>query len=134
MLHARNRQIDTLVIHALSQNTAMLRIAHAAGAAVERQGGEALARLRLPRDDLMSHIDALVEGQAAEIDYGLKRCARRVDGSIDAVDPVAGGLAAARGMAASSCAPASGPGQAGAPASGIVRPTPAVNMHGITTE
>ena len=88
VLHARNRRIDTLVIHALSENTAMLRIVRNAGASVDRDGGEAHARLRLPPDDLLSHVDQLVEGQAAELDYRFKRHARRVDGLLDAIDEV----------------------------------------------
>jgi len=84
VLHARNRRVDTLVIHALSENIAMLRIARQAGATVERDGGESEARLRLPRDNLLSHVDELVEAQAAEVDYRLKevrnRFARSGDG------------------------------------------------------
>lgn len=78
ILHARNRGLDTLVIHALSENTAMLHIAAAAGAKLERTGGDAQARLRLPPDTLGSHIEALLEDGAAEIDYRLKREARRI--------------------------------------------------------
>ena len=77
VLHARNRGVDTLLIHALSENSAMLRIARNAGASVERDGGEALARLRLPRDDLRSHLDALIESSAAEVDYRLKAQSRK---------------------------------------------------------
>jgi ribosomal protein S18 acetylase RimI-like enzyme len=88
VLHARNRQIDTLVIHALSENTAMLRIVRRAGAVIEREGGESQARLRLPPDDLLSHMDELVEGQAAELDYHFKANALRVDGLLDAIDAV----------------------------------------------
>ena len=88
VLHARNRRIDTLVIHALSDNTAMLRIVRHAGASVDREGGEAQARLRLPPDNLLSHVDAMVEGQAAELDYRFKVHARRVDGLLDAIDEV----------------------------------------------
>jgi RimJ/RimL family protein N-acetyltransferase len=88
VLHARNRHVDTLVIHALSENMAMLRIARNAGATIERDGGESQARLRLPSDDMLSHIDQLVEGQAAELDYRFKVNARRVDGWIDAIDEV----------------------------------------------
>ncbi len=88
VVHARNRHIDTLVIHALSENTAMLSIVRRAGAVVEREGGEAQARLRLPADDLLSHLDALVEGQAAEFDYRLKVQARRFDGLLEAIDDV----------------------------------------------
>jgi len=72
VLHARNLGVDTLLIHALSENTAMLRIARNAGATVQREGGEALARLQLPPDTLRSHIDAFIESSAAEMDYRLK--------------------------------------------------------------
>lgn len=88
VLHARNRQISTLVIQALSENTAMLRIVRNAGATIERDGGESLARLRLPPDDILSHVDAMVEDQAAELDYQFKVHARRVDGLLDAIDVV----------------------------------------------
>jgi RimJ/RimL family protein N-acetyltransferase len=88
VLHARNRNIDTLVIHALSENTAMLRIARNAGAEVVREGGEAQARLRLPADTLQSHLDQLVEQGAAEIDFRLKVQARRVAGVIDALGEI----------------------------------------------
>lgn len=79
VLHARNHGVDTLVIHALSENAAMLRIARQAGAVVERDGAESQATLRLPREDTRSRLDAMVEGPAAEIDYQLKRQARRLD-------------------------------------------------------
>lgn len=88
VLQARNRHIDSLVIHALSENTAMLRIVRKAGATVVREGGESQANLRLPRDDLLSHVDELIGNQAAEIDYGLKVHARRLDGLLDAIDEV----------------------------------------------
>lgn len=78
-LHARNRGVETLVIHALTENVPMLRIARRAGAVVERDGPESVARLRLPRDDVNSQLTAFVEHQAAEVDYGLKVQARRID-------------------------------------------------------
>ncbi len=77
-LHARNRHIDSLLIHALSENTAMLRIARNAGARIEREGPESQAWLRLPPDNLASQVEALVEGQAAELDFNLKVHARCV--------------------------------------------------------
>ncbi|HVK31142.1 MAG TPA: GNAT family N-acetyltransferase [Burkholderiaceae bacterium] len=86
VLHARNRGIGTLVVHVMAENTAMLKIARNAGAVVERDGGEALARLRLPPEDLRSRLDALVEDGAAEIDYHLKLQARRVSDAIDVID------------------------------------------------
>ncbi len=77
VLHARNRGIREMVIYALSENTAMLRIVRKAGATVDRDGGESCARLRLPADDLMSHLEALVEDSASEVDYRLKQGTRR---------------------------------------------------------
>jgi GNAT superfamily N-acetyltransferase len=78
MLHARNRGVETLLIHALSENVAMLKIARNAGATVVREGSESDAWLRLPPDTLASHVGELVEHQAAEIDYRLKLHARQV--------------------------------------------------------
>lgn len=72
VLHARNGNVDTLIIQALSENTAMLRIVRNAGATVHRDGSESEARLMLPPETLASHVEALVEEGAAELDYGLK--------------------------------------------------------------
>ena len=88
VLHARNRGVDTLLIHALTQNTAMLRIARSAGATVESDGGEALARLRLPPDSLRSHLDAFLESSAAEVDYRLKTQGKRVNDVIDSISVI----------------------------------------------
>lgn len=79
VLHARNRHVDTLIVHALTENTAMLRIAHSAGALIEREGPDAQAVLKLPPETLGSHVEALLERQAAEFDYGWKRQAQQVD-------------------------------------------------------
>ena len=49
VIHARNEGVDMLFIHALSENTAMLKIARNAGAMLERAGSETEAYLRLPR-------------------------------------------------------------------------------------
>jgi ribosomal protein S18 acetylase RimI-like enzyme len=73
MLHARNRGVQTIFIHALSENTAMLRLALAAGAIVEREGSESEAWLKLPPDSFVSHLDEALGAQAAELDYLLKR-------------------------------------------------------------
>lgn len=78
-LHARNRGIDHLIVHALSENVAMLKIARHAGATLGRDGADATAVLKLPPEDLSSHWSQLVETQAGEIDYGLKLQAARLD-------------------------------------------------------
>jgi RimJ/RimL family protein N-acetyltransferase len=88
VLHARNRGVDTLVIHALSENTAMLRIARNAGAQIEREGPESEAKLRLPPEDFVSRVGALVEERAAELDYQLKVQARRMDELLDTISEV----------------------------------------------
>lgn len=92
VLHARNRHIDTLIVHALSENTAMLRIARAAGAGIDREGGDSEAVLKLPPETLGSHMEALLERQAAEFDYNWKRNARRVSDLLDMLADVREGV------------------------------------------
>lgn len=87
-MQASNRHVDTLYIHALSENTAMLRIARKAGATVVRDGSESEAWLKLPPDTLASHFEALIESQAAEMDYRFKLNARRFDAWLSALAEV----------------------------------------------
>jgi ribosomal protein S18 acetylase RimI-like enzyme len=79
LLHARNRGVETMFIHALSENMAMLKLARNAGATVERDGSETECWLKLPPDSLASHLDEVLVDRAAEIDYALKQQARRPD-------------------------------------------------------
>jgi GNAT superfamily N-acetyltransferase len=88
VLHARNRGVQTLFIHALSENAAMLKSARDAGATVERDGSESEAWLTLPPDTLASHVGELVEKQAAELDYRLKVGARQVSDFIEVLSDV----------------------------------------------
>ena len=92
MLHARNRGVETLLIHALSENTAMLKIARNAGATVVREGSESDAWLKLPPDTFASHVGEIVEQQAAELDYRLKVHARQVGGLLDVLSEVKSSL------------------------------------------
>lgn len=78
VLHARNRGVGALFIHALSENTAMLKIARDAGAKVHRDGSETEAWLELPPDSFASHLDEIVGKHAAELDYRLKAHAQQV--------------------------------------------------------
>lgn len=93
MLHARNRGLDTMFIHALSENTTMLHIARRAGAVVQRDGSESEAFLKLPQDTLASRMEQWVGEGAAELDYRLKQQAVLVDGLIDAIGEVRQGMA-----------------------------------------
>lgn len=87
ILHARNRHIDRLFIYALSENSAMLKIARNAGAIVEREGSEAQAWLTLPVDDLASQVGEIVESQAAEWDYQMKAQAKRMNEIMESLFP-----------------------------------------------
>lgn len=72
IMHARNEGVDLLFIHALSENTVMLRIARSAGASVIRDGAESEAHLKLPPADFDSRVTELVREQIALTDYHLK--------------------------------------------------------------
>lgn len=79
VLRARNRRVDTIVIHALSENLAMLRIVRNAGATIERTGADAEAHLRLPPENFASIMAGMVEEQLGELDYQFKQGARHMD-------------------------------------------------------
>jgi RimJ/RimL family protein N-acetyltransferase len=72
----RNEGVGMLFIHALSENTAMLKIARNAGAKVERSGSETEAFLRLPEATLDSRLSAIAQDHYAQADYELKARAK----------------------------------------------------------
>ncbi len=76
-IHARNAGVSMVFIHALSENTAMLKIARDAGATITRDGAESQAYLTLPPASLDSHLTELLEQQWAELDYRLKQQAQQ---------------------------------------------------------
>ncbi len=76
VMHARNEGVSQLFIHALSENTAMLRIARKAGAVIERDGSESEAHLRLPPADFDSRVTELINEQLAVTNYQLKAQAK----------------------------------------------------------
>jgi ribosomal protein S18 acetylase RimI-like enzyme len=55
VLRARNRHVDTIVIHALAENEAMLKIVRNAGAEIDRVGADAEASLKLPPENFGEH-------------------------------------------------------------------------------
>ncbi|MBK6295319.1 MAG: GNAT family N-acetyltransferase [Rhodoferax sp.] len=75
-MHARNDGVSLMFIHALTENTAMLKIARKAGATVERDGAESEAYLRLPPATLDTRLTELVEEQIAQTDYRIKSQAK----------------------------------------------------------
>lgn len=77
---ARNRSVDTLVIHLARDNAPMLAIVRRAGAKLAFDGSDAIATLPLPADTLGSQIQEMLGRQAAEFDYRLKLQALRLNG------------------------------------------------------
>jgi GNAT superfamily N-acetyltransferase len=77
VMHARNQGVSLLFIHALSENSAMLKIARQAGAAVQRDGSESEAYLTLPQANLDSQFSGLMQEQMAQVDYQLKMQAQQ---------------------------------------------------------
>jgi GNAT superfamily N-acetyltransferase len=76
-MHARNAGIGQMVIQALSQNAAMLRIARKAGATVHREGSESEAYLSLPPATQASRARQWWEAHIGETDYRIKRDSKR---------------------------------------------------------
>lgn len=76
---ARNRNVDTLIIHLARDNAPMLAIVRRAGAKLAFDGSDAIATLPLPADTLGSQIQEMLGHQAAEFDYRLKLQALRLD-------------------------------------------------------
>lgn len=96
VMHARNEGVDQLFIHALSENTAMIKIARNGGATLERFGSETDAYLRLPKATLDSRVSEIVEEQLALTDYGLKAQAKSFRAFLAGVQEVRQGVRDAR--------------------------------------
>ena len=77
VVHARNQGVGLLFIHALSENTAMLKIARKSGAKVVRDGSESDAYLSLPVADMDSQMNEFIEESMAEVDFQIKARAKQ---------------------------------------------------------
>lgn len=93
---ARNEGVTQLFIHALSENTAMLKIARNAGAAIERAGSESEAHLRLPPADFDSRVTEMVSEQVAVTDYHLKAQAKQFWDMLSVLQDIRQGVREAR--------------------------------------
>lgn len=96
VMHARNEGVDMLFIHALSENTAMLKIARHAGAVIERDGSESEAHLRLPPADFDSRVTEMVNERMAITDYHLKAQAKQFWGFLSVLQEIRQGVREAR--------------------------------------
>ena len=76
VMAARTRGVSMMFIHALTENTAMLKIARKAGASVQRDGSESEAYLKLPPPGLDTHVESLMIEHLSEVDYQLTKQAR----------------------------------------------------------
>lgn len=76
VVHARNHGVRYLIIHALSENAPMLRIARRAGATVVQHAGESECHLALPPADFQSTVGELLDEELARTDYWLKTLRR----------------------------------------------------------
>jgi GNAT superfamily N-acetyltransferase len=77
-MHARNEGVSRMFIHALSENTTMLKIARNAGASVTRDGSESEAHLLLLPATLDSRLTELVQENLALTDYRFKVQAKQI--------------------------------------------------------
>jgi GNAT superfamily N-acetyltransferase len=96
VMHARNEGVSMVFIHALTENTAMLKIARNAGATVRRDGSESDAYLQIPPASFDTRMAEIVEQQFAEMDYCLKKQARQFWGFLAGVQEVRKGVRPAR--------------------------------------
>jgi RimJ/RimL family protein N-acetyltransferase len=96
VMHARNEGVSQLFIHALSENTAMLKIARNAGAVIERDGSESEAHLRLPPADFDSRMTELFNEQVACTNYHLKAQAKHFWDALALLQEIREGVRASR--------------------------------------
>lgn len=89
---ARSRDVKMMFIHALSENTAMLKIARNAGATVHRDGSESEAYLELPPASFDTHVSKLVAVQFGEMDYQFKKQARQFWGLLGGLQEIRQGV------------------------------------------
>lgn len=76
-IHARNTSINTLFVHCLANNRAMMKLASKAGMEVEYAYGDADAYLMLPPANVGSIVEEANSEQWAGFDYALKQHLKR---------------------------------------------------------
>ena len=96
VVHARNQGVGLLFIHALSENTAMLKIARKSGAKVVRDGSESDAYLSLPVADMDSQMNEFIEESMAEVDFQIKARAKQFSQVLRTVQEVRKGVRQSR--------------------------------------
>ena len=97
---ARNRGVARMLIHALTENTAMLRIARNAGARVHCEGSESEAYLELPPAGIDTRVSALAAAQVGTLDYRWKQSMRQFWRLLGGMHEIRRGVRAGRHQAA----------------------------------
>ena len=76
-VHSRNTRIETLFVHCLANNRAMMHLAQKAGMRVEYAYGDADAYLKLPPANPATFVEEAANEQWAGFDYALKENFKR---------------------------------------------------------
>ena len=76
-IHSRNTSIETLYVHCLANNKAMMHLAQKAGMTVEYAYGDADACLKLPPANPATIVEEAANEQWAGMDYALKQNLKR---------------------------------------------------------
>ncbi|QWE16695.1 GNAT family N-acetyltransferase [Polynucleobacter sp. AP-Nino-20-G2] len=76
-VHSRNTRIETLFVHCLANNKAMMHLAQKAGMRVEYAYGDADAYLKLPPANPATIVEEAANKQWADFDYALKENLKR---------------------------------------------------------
>jgi len=76
-VHSRNTRIETLFVHCLANNRAMMHLAQKAGMRVEYAYGDADAYLKLPPANPATIVEEAANEQWADFDYALKENFKR---------------------------------------------------------
>ena len=71
-VHSRNTRVESLFVHCLTHNKAMMHLAHKAGMTIEYAYGDADAYLKLPPANPSTIILEAANGQWADFDFALK--------------------------------------------------------------
>jgi RimJ/RimL family protein N-acetyltransferase len=72
-VHSRNTGIETLYVHCLTSNKAMMHLAQKAGMSIEYAHGDADAYLKLPPASPATIVEEAANEQWADMDYALKQ-------------------------------------------------------------
>jgi RimJ/RimL family protein N-acetyltransferase len=76
-VHSRNTRIETLYVHCLANNKAMMHLAQKAGMTIEFAYGDADACLKLPPASTATIVEEAANEQWADMDYALKENLKR---------------------------------------------------------